>query len=240
MNKKVTNYGKKDGEIKRQTEKKIILKKKMCLFLFLYLATYCFQIQLFATQVVAFYNCENFYDTTNQIIVNDEEFLPNSAKGYSASRYAQKTGQLSKVLFGLGQLGTKDGLALLGVAEIENQYVLEKVIQSNLDLLDAGYQWAEAHLDLRYVIPAPGVSQAQVVMNGNTAVALGTVASGMDVCAMYPITPATSASHYLSVIFEDVGGVVHQAAIMPEGTGGEFSHRCLEPRNVGAGNRVAR
>ena len=87
----------------------------------------------------------------------------------------------------------------------------EKVIQSNLDLLDAGYQWAEAHLDLRYVIPAPGVSQAQVVMNGNTAVALGTVASGMDVCAMYPITPATSASHYLSEIFEDVGGVVHQA-----------------------------
>lgn len=87
----------------------------------------------------------------------------------------------------------------------------DKVIQSNLDLLDAGYQWAEANLDLRYVIPAPGVTQAQVVMNGNTAVALGTVASGMDVCAMYPITPATSASHYLSEIFEDVGGVVHQA-----------------------------
>ncbi|MEN9320153.1 MAG: hypothetical protein RLZZ309_1140 [Bacteroidota bacterium] len=131
MNKKVTNYGKKNGDIKRQTEKKIILKKKMCLYLFLYLATYCFQIQLYATQVVAFYNCENFYDTTNQIIVNDEEFLPNSAKGYSASRYAQKSGQLSKVLFGLGQLGNKEGLALLGVAEIENQYVLEKVIQSN-------------------------------------------------------------------------------------------------------------
>jgi 2-oxoglutarate ferredoxin oxidoreductase subunit alpha len=87
----------------------------------------------------------------------------------------------------------------------------EKVIQSNLALLDAGYEWAQEHLDLRYEIPAPGVSQAQVVMNGNTAVALGTVASGMEVCAMYPITPATSASHYLSEIFEDVGGVVHQA-----------------------------
>jgi 2-oxoglutarate ferredoxin oxidoreductase subunit alpha len=33
----------------------------------------------------------------------------------------------------------------------------------------------------------------------------------MDVCEMYPITPATSASHYLSEIFEHVGGVVHQA-----------------------------
>jgi hypothetical protein len=87
--------------------------------------------QSLAAQVVAFYNFENYYDTTHQLTVNDEEFLPNSAKGYSASRYTQKTVQLSKVLFGLGQLGSNEGLALLGVAEIENQYVLEKVIQSN-------------------------------------------------------------------------------------------------------------
>lgn len=116
--------------------KKIILDKqpiifhKVILLIFIFI-TCGFQNPLNAMQVVAFYNCENFYDTTNQIIVNDEEFLPNSAKGYSASRYAQKTAQLGKVIFGLGQLGNKEGLALLGVAEIENQYVLEKVIQSN-------------------------------------------------------------------------------------------------------------
>jgi 2-oxoglutarate ferredoxin oxidoreductase subunit alpha len=33
----------------------------------------------------------------------------------------------------------------------------------------------------------------------------------MEICAMYPITPATSASHYLSDVFESVGGTVHQA-----------------------------
>jgi 2-oxoglutarate ferredoxin oxidoreductase subunit alpha len=33
----------------------------------------------------------------------------------------------------------------------------------------------------------------------------------MEICAMYPITPATSASHYLSEVFESVGGMVHQA-----------------------------
>ncbi|MCJ7557047.1 MAG: 2-oxoacid:acceptor oxidoreductase subunit alpha [Gammaproteobacteria bacterium] len=87
----------------------------------------------------------------------------------------------------------------------------DKVIQSNLTLLDAGYDWAQEHLELRYEIPALGVSQAQLVMNGNTAVALGSIASGMEVCAMYPITPATSVSHYLSDVFEDVGGLVHQA-----------------------------
>ena len=44
-----------------------------------------------------------------------------------------------------------------------------------------------------------------------TAVALGVLASGMEICAMYPITPATSASHYLADVFEKVGGLVHQA-----------------------------
>jgi 2-oxoglutarate ferredoxin oxidoreductase subunit alpha len=33
----------------------------------------------------------------------------------------------------------------------------------------------------------------------------------MDLCAMYPITPATSVSHYLGEIFEGFGGMVHQA-----------------------------
>ena len=112
--------------------KKIILDKqpiifhKVILLIFIFI-TCGFQNPLNAMQVVAFYNCENFYDTTNQIIVNDEEFLPNSAKGYSASRYAQKTAQLGKVIFGLGQLGTKEGLALLGVAEIEKPF--QRVIQ---------------------------------------------------------------------------------------------------------------
>lgn len=82
------------------------------------------------SQVVAFYNCENYYDTTNQLQVNDEEFLPSAAKAYSALRYRQKTTQLSKIIFGLGQLGAKEGLALLGLAEIENQFVLDQLIQA--------------------------------------------------------------------------------------------------------------
>ncbi|SDK73065.1 2-oxoacid:acceptor oxidoreductase subunit alpha [Aliiruegeria lutimaris] len=87
----------------------------------------------------------------------------------------------------------------------------QRIINANIELLDAGRAWAEANLDIAYTIPAPPVAEEQVVMNGNAALALGTVASGMEVCAMYPITPATSASHYLSSIFEKVGCVVHQA-----------------------------
>lgn len=87
----------------------------------------------------------------------------------------------------------------------------EKVIEINLELLQAGYEWAEAELDLKFTIGSSRPREPQVVLNGNAALALGVVASGMEVCSMYPITPATSASHYLSDIFEKVGCVVHQA-----------------------------
>jgi 2-oxoglutarate ferredoxin oxidoreductase subunit alpha len=86
-----------------------------------------------------------------------------------------------------------------------------KVIKANVALLEAGWTWAEDNLDFKYSVPAVKATEAQVVINGNTALALGILASGMDICAMYPITPATSASHYLSDIFEKAGGIVHQA-----------------------------
>ena len=82
--------------------------------------------------------------------------------------------------------------------------------QQNVALLELGYAWAEEHIDFRVEIPAP-ITEALVVMNGNEALGLGAIASGMELCAMYPITPATSVSHYLSEVFERFGGIVHQA-----------------------------
>jgi 2-oxoglutarate ferredoxin oxidoreductase subunit alpha len=87
----------------------------------------------------------------------------------------------------------------------------EKVIKSNVALLEAGFAWAERNLNFGFRVPAVRATEPQLVINGNTAIALGVLASGMDICAMYPITPATSASHYLSDVFERAGGLVHQA-----------------------------
>jgi 2-oxoglutarate/2-oxoacid ferredoxin oxidoreductase subunit alpha len=87
----------------------------------------------------------------------------------------------------------------------------QSVVDANIKLLEAGHLWARANLDFCYSIPAVRSEQPQIVVNGNTAVALGVLASGMEICAMYPITPATSASHYLADVFEKVGGLVHQA-----------------------------
>ena len=88
----------------------------------------------------------------------------------------------------------------------------DKVIDINYQLLQAGYEFAEEELGFRYEIAAQEqTDQRYVVTNGNQALGLGVMASGMELVAMYPITPATSASHYLAEVFHEVGGFVHQA-----------------------------
>src|SRR5215831_18229467 len=114
-----------------------------------------------------------------------------------------------------------------------------KVIEVNQGLLEAGYVWAERNLDFKYAIPAVRSTVPQIVVNGNTALALGVLASGMDICAMYPITPATSASHYLSDVFEKVGGIVHQAedeiAACAFAIGASYAGKCAVTITSGPG-----
>ena len=115
----------------------------------------------------------------------------------------------------------------------------EKIINTNIELLEAGFAWAEANLDFKYEIPAVKTAEPQIVVNGNTALALGVLASGMEICAMYPITPATSASHYLSDAFEKVGGVVHQAedeiAACAFAIGASYAGKCAVTITSGPG-----
>jgi len=89
----------------------------------------------------------------------------------------------------------------------------EKVIGINHELFDAGYAFARDNLDYEFVIPAGEEDRLEspVVINGNTAVGLGVMAAGIELVAMYPITPATSASHYLAEDFHLTGGFLHQA-----------------------------
>ena len=119
-----------------------------------------------------------------------------------------------KNMFALGMLCSLYSMDM-AMAREQISFVFRKkdeaVVAINHTLLDAGYEWAEANLDIKYKIPATKSEEAQIVVNGNTSLALGVMASGMRVCAMYPITPATSASHYLSEVFQKVGGIVHQA-----------------------------
>jgi 2-oxoglutarate ferredoxin oxidoreductase subunit alpha len=103
----------------------------------------------------------------------------------------------------------------IGHAEIHNAFARkgEKVVKINQDLFDAGYAFARDNVEYHYAIPVTSAvnDKPMMVCNGNTALGLGVMASGMDMVSMYPITPATSASHYIAEIYDKVGGFVHQA-----------------------------
>lgn len=103
----------------------------------------------------------------------------------------------------------------IALAENQIRYIFrkkkEEIIKNNLDLLHSGYQWAELNLDLHFTIQPKPSKDEMVVMNGNEAISLGVMAAGIDVCSMYPITPATSATHAMAETMESAGGIIHQA-----------------------------
>lgn len=77
---------------------------------------------------IAFYNMENLYDPADDPYKSDEEFTPNGANHYTEKVYREK---LHHMAFALAQLAidkTPDGPAIIGLAEIENQKVLEDLV----------------------------------------------------------------------------------------------------------------
>ena len=73
--------------------------------------------------VIAFYNVENLFDTENDPLTNDEDFLPEGSYKWTPERYAEKLSNLSDVISLIGK--DQGGAVLLGVSEIENRKVLE-------------------------------------------------------------------------------------------------------------------
>ena len=82
----------------------------------------------FTVSIIGFYNLENLYDTINDPFKNDEEFLPNSERNYNSRVYFDKLDRLSDVISQIGTDINPDGVALLGVAEIENDTVLTDLV----------------------------------------------------------------------------------------------------------------
>jgi len=122
--------------------------------------------------------------------------------------------QLGKNMFALGLLAEiyQRDLSIIE-KQIANifRHKPAKVTETNVQLVKNGMEWARDNLDFQFHIETVASEEDRVVMNGNQAAALGAVAAGMEMCAMYPITPATSVSHELAAIIENYGGIVHQA-----------------------------
>lgn len=88
---------------------------------------------------IGFYNLENLFDTIHQKGVNDYEYLPESKKKYNSFVYNDKLNKLSSVIVEVGKNVSPDGVAILGVCEIENRTVLEDLVKTEA-LKNRNYQ----------------------------------------------------------------------------------------------------
>jgi len=91
---------------------------------------------------VGFYNLENLFDTiadpdTTKILQTD--FTPKGEHHWTSEKYHIKINNMAKVISQIGTDVTPDGLVCLGVAEIENQTVLNDLV-NNPQIKNRNYQ----------------------------------------------------------------------------------------------------
>lgn len=85
---------------------------------------------------IMFYNVENLFDTFNDSLTNDDEFLPNGERFWTSSKYYTKINQIYKVITAVGRWNPP---AIIGLCEIENRKVIYDIV-NNTPLVKYEYQ----------------------------------------------------------------------------------------------------
>lgn len=88
--------------------------------------------------IIGFYNLENLFDTYDDPVKNDEEFLPDGKNQWSDVKYQKKLHNMATVIRSMAQTNGRFH-TLLGVSEIENRLVLEDLV-SQPEIAAANYQ----------------------------------------------------------------------------------------------------
>lgn len=70
----------------------------------------------------------------------------------------------------------------------------EKPVQLNMDMIELAAEWAKENLEKRdqFLVKRENKTENKILIDGNTASALGAIYGGVSFAAWYPITPASS------------------------------------------------
>ncbi len=93
------------------------------------------------TLYVAFWNLQNLFDTVDDPEKNDESFLPDGDMQFTPERLDNQMYNLSRVI---RSMNNGNGPDLLGVCEVENQAVLERMVNKFLPKLDYKIAYLES------------------------------------------------------------------------------------------------
>lgn len=93
----------------------------------------------FVPALVGFYNIENLFDTIDSPDTDDREFLPNGSKLWNTERYLRKLDRNAGVIAAMGKDLHPNGMAILGLCEVENRRVVEDLLATKA-LQDRNYK----------------------------------------------------------------------------------------------------
>ncbi len=86
---------------------------------------------------VAFYNVENLFDVYDDPLTRDEEFTPAGDRYWNNRKFYDKLNKIYKVMMAMSS--TSGPPAVVGLSEIENRFVLEKLVNET-PLANFGYK----------------------------------------------------------------------------------------------------
>ncbi|WP_299098358.1 endonuclease/exonuclease/phosphatase family protein [uncultured Winogradskyella sp.] len=89
---------------------------------------------------LAFYNIENLFDTKNDPLTHDDDFLPNSLKRWTPKRYQKKLLKLGTVISKIGNENSNSAPDIIGLAEVENEKVVKDLVNSK-NLIEENYSY---------------------------------------------------------------------------------------------------
>lgn len=75
---------------------------------------------------IMFYNVENLFDTFDDTLKNDNEFLPNQKKFWTWQKYQTKLNHIYKVIVAVGGWSPPE---IVGLCEVENYFVLKQLLE---------------------------------------------------------------------------------------------------------------
>lgn len=78
---------------------------------------------------IMFYNTENLFDTVDDTLKDDEEFLPGGTRHWTKSRYLKKIDCISRVIIAAGGW---DAPAVAGLCEVENETTVKDLVNSEI------------------------------------------------------------------------------------------------------------
>lgn len=88
---------------------------------------------------VAFYNCENYFDSFRDSTINDADYTPEGFRRWTYSRFIAKRNALFKVIASMSKPNPPE---IIGLCEVENRFVLNKLCY---DTPLSKYEYAVVH-----------------------------------------------------------------------------------------------